>query len=87
MKKKPKVTYWIAINEFQEVFRTHTFDKEELQRIFDECAHKLKPGDYLEYGKVDEKYYNPFMLYVKCSEHGLFRQTPKGHWVPYYPKH
>lgn len=88
---KSKVAYWILycpdgnIGRVQEVYRSATFDREKIHRAFDEWAHKMKPGDNLQYGKEDAKRFYPAMLYVECRENGLFKLLRNGYFVKYEP--
>jgi hypothetical protein len=69
------------------IFKTNKFDKNELQKTFDEFAKKMEVGDILEYGKSDSKRFHPSLLEVEMTKKGLVRTTPNGRSVKYNPKY
>ena len=68
------------------IYRTKIFDKEELQKIFDENVKKLEVGDELEYQKEDDYQFYPAMLLVEMRKDGPFFLTERGHWRKYNTK-
>lgn len=82
--------YWIVKNEGlkdgEKILRTDKFDKDFIQKIFDETAKQLKVGETLEYGKEDAKQFYPAMLFVEMEKDGLRVYNSKGYKKKYIPK-
>ena len=60
------------------IHSTKEFDKEAIQKIFDENVEKLEVGEILEYGKQDDYEFTPDILTVEMTKNGLKRYTPSG---------
>lgn len=58
---------------------TNTFNKTELQSIFERLVRGLKVGESAEYMKEDAKYFYPSMAYVENIGGKLYTYTATGH--------
>lgn len=85
-----KTTYHIILHPNkgapQTILNTDTFQKDVLQKCFDEKAKTLEIGEELEYMKVDKIRCHPCLLNVEMTKTGLVTYTNSGAKKKYHTK-
>jgi len=88
-KQKPETRWYIEhVDETGEETIKETFDefdKNEIQKKFDEYVKKLKPDEELSFKKDDKKYVGEFILTVVNQDGKLMREVTKGSRTFYKP--